>query len=119
MTLLQGLKKWMKEHKVSVVDLDWDMLNKHNISMTKLLRWELSDKGVLPEIKVTTEKLIPNLTIHHAKDGCWLRLKVLNGSEVCLNLNAITDKQGPMTRKILLQWIAEHKKRNSKCRHKR
>ena len=38
---VEGLKKWMQEHKVSVVDLDWEMLKKHNISMAKLLRWEL------------------------------------------------------------------------------
>jgi len=36
-----GLKKWMIQSNHSTVDLDWNMLKKHNISMSKLLHWEM------------------------------------------------------------------------------
>ena len=50
-----------------------------------------------------------NLTVHHAEDGCYLRFKTSNGSEVCLNLNTIAADCGPLTEKMLLQWIKDTK----------
>jgi hypothetical protein len=41
MTLLPGLKKWMRQNDISVVDLDWEMLKKNKISMVSLLQWEM------------------------------------------------------------------------------
>jgi len=43
MTVLEGLKRYMKKFGVSVVDLDWKKLGEHKISMPKLLRWELKN----------------------------------------------------------------------------
>ena len=51
----------------------------------------------------------PGLTVHHAEDGCYLRFKASNGSEVSLNLNTIAADCGPLTEKILLQWIKDTK----------
>ncbi len=40
-TVLQGLKEYMLLKNLSVVDLNWNTLKKYNISMPKLLRWEM------------------------------------------------------------------------------
>ena len=40
-TVYAGLKKWMLRGNHSTVDLDWNMLKKYNISMSKLLHWEM------------------------------------------------------------------------------
>jgi len=55
------------------------------------------------------KKGTPGLTVHYADDGCWLRFKASNGSEVCLNLSSIADDCGPQTKAMIFQWINETK----------
>ena len=50
-SVLSELKDAMLCHGISVVDLNWNMLRKHNISMPKLLKWELKQPSLNIPVK--------------------------------------------------------------------
>lgn len=60
MTALSGLKKWMVDNDISVVDLNWNKLRKHGISMQKLLQWEMhSRRKKAKESRPTVRRVRP------------------------------------------------------------
>jgi len=63
MSIPKGLKKFMIENDVSVVDLSWKKLNEAGTSMLEVLKWERANRHLFEKARKTPKAESENSTI--------------------------------------------------------